>query len=385
MSAGPTTRYGFANQLRGVAALCVVANHLAGVYWSEPALVGRAIGAPVPTVAPPAFTALAAGSWYNLGPFGVALFFLISGFVIPLSLDRQSVPGFALARILRIYPTYVIALGLELAVVAWSAHAWQQPFPYHAREIVANALLATDIARVPSLDLVNWTLMVELKFYLAMALVAPLIRRGSLPMLAAIVALILGVSRFSHQIFSLIPALGLPLLVFEMNALYVLFMLIGVVFSYHVRGLISTLRAALAVTGCFLTFVVCWPLTFFRGDFPLVTYNYGYALVIFAVCYAARDRIPDARIARFFAAISYPLYLVHALIGYCVIALLIARGWSAAPATLAALAVVIALACALHAGIEQPSQRLGKVLAARWFPRGKAVAKRDPAVADSPH
>ncbi|QDC02978.1 hypothetical protein [Mesorhizobium sp. 8] len=43
------------------------------------------------------------------GPFGVALFLLISGFVIPISLQKMAgtrywVPRFALARLVRLWP-----------------------------------------------------------------------------------------------------------------------------------------------------------------------------------------------------------------------------------------------------------------------------------------
>jgi len=41
------------------------------------------------------------------GGFGVALFFLISGFVIPFSFLRYTRTGFAIARILRLWPAYM--------------------------------------------------------------------------------------------------------------------------------------------------------------------------------------------------------------------------------------------------------------------------------------
>jgi peptidoglycan/LPS O-acetylase OafA/YrhL len=365
---GSIERFSFANQLRGIAALCVAVGHLTGVYWSEQQLVAGVTFAAVVTTAPPGFSAIAAGAWYSLGPFGVALFFLISGFVIPLSLERQTAGGFLIGRAFRIYPTYIAALAIELAVVACSAAYWHRPFTYRAGFILANALLVTDIVNVPSIDLVNWTLTIELKFYLVMALLAGFVRRGSLVVLFALAAFILFVSRFSHEIFVLVPGLGLLLRIFESNALYLLFMLIGVVFSYHARRRIGTAQAIASVIVLFAAFVVCWPLTFFRADFPVVTYNYGYALVVFAACYALRRFVPDARVADFFAAISYPLYLVHSLVGYVVLTTLLTAHVDAAFATLGAFAVAVALAFALHRTVEKPSQAFGKSLAARVAP-----------------
>ncbi len=367
-------RFSFANQLRGIAALCVVANHLTGVYWSEPHVVADATFANAVNLAPPAFAALSAGAWYNLGPFGVALFFLISGFVIPISLERQSAGGFLIARAFRIYPTYLVAFVIELAFIALSAANSHRTLALHPRAVIANALLITDVVNVPSIDLVNWTLMVELKFYLLMALVAAWVRRGNLAVILGAGAVILIVSRFSHEIFTVVPKLGLLLRIFESNALYVLFMLIGVIFSYHVRRQIGTVPAAAAIAALFVMFVACWPLTFYRHDFPVVTYNYGYALIVFAAAYALRRHVPDSRVADFFAAISYPLYLVHALTGYVVLTLLLDHGVNGAIATLAAFGVAVALALGLHVTVEQRSQRLGKTLAARTFPRESPLA-----------
>ncbi|MGB8266704.1 MAG: acyltransferase [Candidatus Velthaea sp.] len=360
-------RFAFANQLRGVASLCVVVNHLAGVYWTEPQLVAASICSAAVSGAAPPFTVLAAGRGYNLGPFGVALFFLISGFVIPISLERQTRAGFLLARAFRIYPAYMVALAIELGVVALSAALWHQPAIVHPRLILANLLLITDIVNVPSIDLVNWTLTIELKFYLLIAALAPLIRRGSLLTLFAVAAVILFVSAYSRAIFLLAPFLGNALRIFESNALYLLYMLIGVVFSYHARRLIGDARAAASVIALFAAFVVCWPLTFFRAGFPDVTLNYAWALLVFGGMYLLRRSVRDLRAAGFFASISYPLYLVHALVGFSVMSALIGARQNAIFATLAGFTAAVALALVLHHAVELPSQAYGKSLATRIF------------------
>ena len=357
-------RFVFANQLRGLAALCVVTVHLAGVYWTQPGLVADAtFSAPHAGSAPP-FTALLTTPWLNLGPFGVALFFLISGFVIPISLERQTPVGFLIARFFRIFPTYWLALAIELVAIALSATYWHKPFTYSAPLVLWNALLATDLANVPSIDYVNWTLMVEIKFYVLMALLIVAVRRGSLVALFAVAVGILFVSKFSHGIFLLIPHLGNALRIFEMNALYVLFMLIGVVFSYHARGLIGVKRLCASVVVLLALFVICWPLTFFRGEYPLATINYIYAAVVFSVMYALRRYARPSRVLDYFAAISYPLYLVHFLVGFTLLQVLLDHHIDVTLGTLTAFVAVIALATGLHYVVEVPSQRFGKFLAA---------------------
>ena len=354
-------RYVFANQLRGAAALCVVVAHLGGVYWVEPQLVAAATFSPAATFTVPGFVASIGA--LDLGPYGVGLFFLISGFVIPLSLQRLGAGPFLIARLFRIYPTYLVALAIELTATAVSAALWHRAWTYDPKVLLANALLAIDLFNVPSIDLVNWTLTVELKFYLLIALLAIPIRRGSLSALFAVAAVIVVVTRYSHAIFVVLPGLGHALQIFESNAIYLLFMLIGIVFSFHARGQIRPIPALIAGLTLYALVVVCWPLTFFRGEYPAAPIGYGCALATFFVFYVAHKRVPRTRIGDFFADISYPLYLVHSLIGYSIMQLLVARHVDPIAALVAAFAVVVLLALALHATVETHSQAFGKMLA----------------------
>lgn len=355
-------RYVFANQLRGAAALCVVVSHFAGVYWVEPQLVAAATFSPPAAFVVPGFVALIAP--LNLGAYGVGLFFLISGFVIPLSLQRLQPGAFLVARAFRIYPTYLLAFSIEFAVIGASAIFWHRPLTYGAGLLLANAFLVTDVVNVPSIDLVNWTLTVELKFYVLMALLAVPIRRGSVATLFAVAAVIALVTRLSQAVFLVLPGLGHALQIFESNAIYLLFMLIGVVFSFHARGQIRPLPALIAGIALYALVFVCWPLTFFRGEYPAAPIGYGCALATFFVFYIARERVPRTRIADFFADISYPLYLVHSLVGYTIMQLLIARHVDPIAAMAAAFAVVALLALGLHGSVETRSQAFGKMLAA---------------------
>src|SRR5690349_5104786 len=86
--AGPADRrLDFLDALRGCAALAVVFQHAAQSLW----LGYRTF----------------AFSIFDLGNFGVVLFFLCSGFIIPISLERQgSLKDFWLRRLFRLFPLY---------------------------------------------------------------------------------------------------------------------------------------------------------------------------------------------------------------------------------------------------------------------------------------
>ncbi|MFC7436504.1 acyltransferase family protein [Hydrogenophaga bisanensis] len=119
------SRIDFANTLRGFAALAVVISHYYGVFWTNRAAVeaiANAPALPLETHAIPDYI-----SWlhlfpiFNWGAFGVALFFIISGFVIPFSLQKMSWIGFSIGRILRIMPTYFVGFSVTLLAILVSS------------------------------------------------------------------------------------------------------------------------------------------------------------------------------------------------------------------------------------------------------------------------
>ena len=120
---------------------------------------------------------------FRIGWIGVDLFFVISGFVITrsaLALWRQDPAAFArrywARRLARIVPLYVAtcALWLVLFKTDWFAR------PTHLLWQIGAHLTFTHTfwpVTYSSLDGVNWTLALEMQFYLAVALAVPWIAR----------------------------------------------------------------------------------------------------------------------------------------------------------------------------------------------------------------
>ena len=340
---GGSERIVFANQLRGFAACCVLASHLIGQYWGARDFAALATCTPVQPGAPPPVFALVADPWFQPGPFGVALFFLISGLVIPFSLDRYGRTGFLLARLLRIYPTYWAATLISLCLLRGNAAFWQLGFPYGWHTILANLLLIHQITGDPGIDLVNWTLCIELEFYLLMAVLYGLVKRA--PLLTILLA-----------------ALALTALR-RQDASDLVVMLIGTLFQLRLRRRIG--HVALVCCGAALAALFA-----LQVRPAALCYNYGYALMLFALLFALRrlDRprwLPDA-----LAAISYPLYLVHFIAGFSVLKLLTLGRWSGLrlsyeAALVVAVLVAVGIATLLHYAVELPSLALGRRLTRR--------------------
>jgi Acyltransferase family len=113
-------RYAFIDVLRGVAALLVIFQHGGeGAGWFS--------------------IATGFGPWVNFGQVGVLTFFLVSGFVIPLSLERANALGrFWKHRIFRLDPLYLAIFTLELALYL----AGYGPFPPGAVHNLGYLLLS---------------------------------------------------------------------------------------------------------------------------------------------------------------------------------------------------------------------------------------------------
>ena len=359
----PDGRIVFANQLRAVAALCVVLSHLAGVYILMGPLVGWITSSPVTHVGEPAILHLTRVPDFNFGAFGVAVFFLISGFVIPFSLRQRRSAAFLVARALRIYPTLWAALLLEWLAVFAQSHLYGRPMAFQVRMYVWNGLLADTIIG-NNVDLVNWTLAIEVKFYILMAVLRPWVLAGRVaPLLAWSGFAIVVAAAEQHGLIHFSTALA-------DEPMCIGFMLIGTVFHFHMTGRLGAVPALAAGTLLVALFLLCWRVGPIQVQIPSVPASYIDALALFLVAYVARRVFRPVRWLDALADISYPLYLIHSIIGYSVMTFVIVRFRLPYDAALAiALVVVVPLAWALHRLVERPSLRTGKRLARRMAPR----------------
>lgn len=128
--------------------------------------------------------ALGGGSAYYTGNLGVDLFFIISGFVVTMSLHNSgfAVPAFYVKRIFRLMPAMfvMLALGIVLALIAKEHYP---EWPYKTRSVsepFRQALYVLTTAFVVRLDrgrpneycfAHTWSLNVEEQFYLAVGLI----------------------------------------------------------------------------------------------------------------------------------------------------------------------------------------------------------------------
>ena len=372
----PTYRLEFANQLRGLAALLVAVSHLVGVFWAMRVFVAAATFSPVQPGALPGAYGLIAYRWFEFGPFGVALFFLISGLVVPFSLLNHTRWTFFLARVLRIYPLFITAILLEMLLLYGASRYWHIPFAYNARTIIAECLLISNMTGYPVIDFVSWTLAIEVKFYLLIIVIAPAIRQGRVSVLFSVAALLVGLDallslHLEHTNRAHMPPI---LTTFGTESPYLIFMLIGVLFHFYHAGHFGRRIFAGAVILMTLLFIVSWRLSPQSAQYPIVTVNYLYAVMLFGLLYFSRGFIPDNRMIGFMAAISYPFYVIHAVIGFTIMKyLMVSLQMNYYGALAFALAAIFAFATLLHRTVENWTVRAGRHLA-RTDPRTQRLS-----------
>jgi peptidoglycan/LPS O-acetylase OafA/YrhL len=330
--------------LRGVAAVAVMLHHYTARY-------AEITGRPLPL-------ACSLGD----GHFGVELFFILSGFVIFMTLERTPrLYDFAASRAARLWPGFMACLFLT-AGVAWCFGLPWAPRP-GVRVVLANLTMMPNVLGTPALDGSYWTLAYELVFY-GMAGAAYFLAGARRTEWICLVWLGL---KFTWRILdgSSTRWASAGLLLFEFSPLFV----IGIML-YRIRAREATpLSYALVV----LAVALCA----FGAPYP--TYRpipgWAYCLLMgvlaLLVWFSSSTHFP-AKVLRplvFLGEVSYPLYLVHQCIGYGVIAGSSDLGLDPHSAVLSAIGVTLLLATAVRIWVERPGQQAIRAAFARFGPQ----------------
>jgi peptidoglycan/LPS O-acetylase OafA/YrhL len=364
------SRVAFANTLRGIAALCVVIQHYGHVFWNERIVTAGLINAPVlalPPLTPAYLRWVGQMQPFELGQFGVGLFFLISGFVIPFSFTKNSWRAFVVGRLTRIYPTFAAGFVCTLIVLWLCGSYFERSFPYDSTSVVAQFFPGVqDMALTTGIDGIIWTLNIEMKFYLVCVLTAGLFARGSASVFLVPLALTVVAWLLVPMTNAIGGEMGARASAIYLAIQFIDLMFIGVVFSYLIRGLISKRVAVAAIVVMCLAMAAVWvrALPINRN----YAWSYAAAVLTFAAAYTIQRTaiFRPTRITEFFADISYPLYLIHGVIGYAAMRVLLDFGSPAGLALALTFCGVVGLATLLHIAVEAPTHQWGRRLALRW-------------------
>lgn len=324
--------------LRGIAALLVAIDHI----------ILKASGCP-PDSALFYFATFA-------GAVGVGSFFLLSGFVIFLSLEKTASLEFLWHRILRIYPVIIVAVLIRLIS---QVSMGQRVFDMATFKLFLSnvSLFGNLVVNIPdNIEPIVWSLSVEVKFYILMAIVARFLKA---PFRVPVGPMFIAVAAGLGIAACLAPPPASPATLdwaISISSLPALF--IGTVACLHYKNILST--------GYSLGLGVLLLLAF---SFAPVTENVSFsknfsawilAGILFWFCihsYRMQMALSKPWLL-LLGAISYPLYAIHT----AVIEFLVWANHGSGPSALVLRGMILALFAAwgLHRLVEDPMQRWAK-------------------------
>jgi peptidoglycan/LPS O-acetylase OafA/YrhL len=159
--ATPRAQFSTVHAMRGFAALWVVLFHSRNFGAFQGSGLGRGD--------------LLSQFLFDDGRGGVAIFFVLSGFVIAHSLWQtrmtgRSVAHFMLRRSIRLDPPYWASIALALVIFWARATRHGQAMTVAPGVVLAHLLYLQELLRLPEIQVVYWTLTYEIQFYFVYAL-----------------------------------------------------------------------------------------------------------------------------------------------------------------------------------------------------------------------
>lgn len=280
---------------------------------------------------------------FEIGRYGVQLFFVISGFFIFLTVERcASTKEFIMLRFSRLYPAYWLTLTLILIVdLLHSKTIWLSGY-------LVNATMLQSFIGFPSIDDVYWTLGVEMSFYFLMAFLLAT-RAIKYPIAVSLVWLL--VSGLWFLIHGKPMDAPSKIEVVARILTYAPFFISGMMF-YLIKKSDGKMNLP-AIIVIFLSLMVTW---WTSGDVLGIV-----AIVAFSLMAAAlfgKLSLLVSPVTLWLGSISYSLYLVHRNLGYEAFKELNTIGVDSRIAFVIVITGALMLASAITYWIERPSLRI---------------------------
>ncbi|CAN5305428.1 acyltransferase [soil metagenome] len=377
-------RIEFTNTLRGLAAVTVIIHHLMINFWTSPATICNLLHITSnQQVELPLLVSILQCSPFYSGPggtpSGTAMFFLISGFIIPFALHKTTTLSFLMMRIFRLWPTYLVGFAISLLSLKLLSFYFDSSFYLNLKSILSNIFFVNAMLSEPSIDGINWSLAIQIKFYLLVAFMPFLIKKSSVYLLL-LSTLFVAMNFFKINFPSNLVAIVGDI---KFSVVMITYMLIGISFYMHYfkKITLSTLVFnTFFILGCFFIQVKISPFFLHSNQHIL---GFSTALILFSIFYTCHFikfsvnefllkskffHIVIENVKRFLeqvAIISYPLYVIHPITGYAYLKVFMYYFNMPYLALISCFLLISILAFLLHFLIEIPFNNLGKKIVLR--------------------
>src|SRR5262249_1335333 len=262
-------------------------------------------------------------AFFRAGRYGVLVFFVISGFVIAYSAHDSTFYKFLRDRIVRLMPAVWIVAPITLATLLLVGSA----DPATLSEMFCRSVVLFPFG--PWIDVVYWTLPIEILFY-------------------ASVLVLLTINRFAF-LGPAMAAVGLAS-PFVPVVHYGCFFALGVFIWLALFNKVTIGRCTIMAT---LVVICFWQIQSRGGCVILLV-----SVVAIAASVLSNERLVGVkRAARVLGLTAYPLYLLHNVVGTALIGALFRAGLNKYIALAIGLATVMTMAVSVAVTIEPLFQR----------------------------
>jgi len=289
-----SNRYKDLDALRGIAALMIVLYHFA-------------------TVRP---NPIHAFYWADTG---VDMFFIISGFVIFMSINKvRNVKDFAISRFSRLFPSYwfcltitaiiqVIALKLNFVHNTSTQISWLK--------YISNLTMFQRYFGYTNIDGPYWTLIIEMLFYVGIAI---LFKFNRIKNIFCIGCLLVSISFINDYLGITVPDWPFSKILLWIPIIkYISLFFAGILFYKLIKQEGNKLKLYLTILACYLVQIKIYSNVPITGHDRYIIHSIVLALifVVFILFINQKLSFITNNVTLFFGKISYSLYLIHQYIG----------------------------------------------------------------------
>lgn len=280
------------------------------------------------------------------GYMAVAVFFILSGFLVAFKINEEkSSFKFFIKKLIRIYPSYIIAMILTTIVIFIGG----EPFADRlcsVKEFIANLFILTQYLGVKQVDGVYWTLTIEMTFYIIVAGVILLKKNKNIKLLSLLWIIICLILNIISLYFNPMIIKGLKILFIST---YSQLFIIGIIMCLIYKEENSKIN--------YFTLLLCIINQYFALGLEYTIFLIVFVVLLYLIIIKI-IKLPkwlcENRIVHLMSSISYPFYLVHQFIGFVIIYYLEKNNFIGEYNIIIPFIIMVGVAYLIHRFIETP-------------------------------
>ncbi|WP_179336013.1 acyltransferase family protein [Winogradskyella costae] len=257
--------------------------------------------------------------YFKYGFLGINIFFIISGFVISLSIKDRSLIKFIISRLSRLYPIYWICVLITFVVILLFG---APRFTAELEQFILNLSMFHNYVRVESIDGVYWTLFIEMKFYIFIIGSYLVLNKFKPIKLDYLIYTWLTLSVL-YLYFSELPIfrIGNSLFILDWSSYFIAGMILYQIYKSKLNVKYAVLLSIALFTSIQHTITeTAKKANHFNIEFsPIIACGIiviFYLLILLVACHKLRGMNSSKFIK--IGMLTYPLYLIHQKVGYII-------------------------------------------------------------------